>query len=111
MSSHQFFSSDVKGYYINDYLLVHHARKFDLNVIIIIRLKSTYTPDDYILEFSLPCTMTGNIKQQFMLNNLSNGMQKICMSLRRVSSKAELLKQGGPLLRIGFERDHLQTHQ
>lgn len=99
-SNYPFFSSDVKGYDISDYPLVHHARKFGLNAAVAIRLRSTYTRnDDYILEFFLPRSMTGSTEQQLLLNNLSNTMQKICKSLRRVS-EAELLEQSGPLLGI-----------
>ncbi|XVF01908.1 hypothetical protein REPUB_Repub04eG0129600 [Reevesia pubescens] len=51
-SNHSFFSTDVKTYDISDYPLVHHARKFNLNAAVAIRLRSTYTgDDDYILEF------------------------------------------------------------
>lgn len=102
-SSHAFFSSDVKEYDINEYPLVHHARKFGLNAAVAIRLRSTYTQnDDYILEFFLPRTMTGKTEQQLLLINLSNTVQKICKSLRRVS-EAELLEQSGPLLGIPKE--------
>lgn len=79
---------------------MHHARKFALNAAVAIRLRSTYTRnDDYILEFFLPRTTTGSTEQQLLLNNLSNTMQRICRSLRRVS-EFELLEQSGPLLGI-----------
>ncbi|KAK1391092.1 Plant regulator RWP-RK family protein [Heracleum sosnowskyi] len=98
-SIHPFFCSDVKRYDINEYPLVHHARKFGLNGAVAIRLRSTYTRnDDYILEFFLPRTMTGKTEQELMLKNLSNTMQRICRSLRRVS-EAELLEQSDPLLK------------
>ncbi|XP_012478385.1 protein NLP8 [Gossypium raimondii] len=85
-SNHPFFSADVKTYDINDYPLVHHARKFNLNAAVAIRLRSTDTgDDDYILEFFLPVTMKGSSEQQLLLNNLSGTMQRICRSLRTVS--------------------------
>ncbi|XP_039043406.1 protein NLP8-like [Hibiscus syriacus] len=93
-SNHPFFSADVKTYNINDYPLVHHARKFNLNAAVAIRLRSTYTgDDDYILEFFLPVNMTGSSEQQLLLNNLSGTMQRICRSLRTVSD-AEIVGEG-----------------
>ncbi|KAL0286490.1 UNVERIFIED_CONTAM: protein NLP9 [Sesamum angustifolium] len=86
-----FFYPDVKEYHITEYPLVHHARRFGLNAAVAIRLRSTHTgDDDYILEFFLPVNMKGSIEQQLLLNNLSNTMQKLCTSLRKVSD-AELL--------------------
>lgn len=94
-SNHPFFSTDVKSYDISEYPLVHHARKFDLNAAVSIRLRSTYTgDDDYILEFFLPVNMSGSSEQQHLLNNLSGTMQRMCKSLRTVSD-AELLGAGG----------------
>ncbi|KAK6279487.1 hypothetical protein POUND7_019754 [Theobroma cacao] len=91
-SNHPFFSSDVKTYDISDYPLVHHARKFNLNAAVAIRLRSTYTgDDDYILEFFLPINMKGSSEQQLLLNNLSGTMQRICRSLRTVSD-AEIVE-------------------
>ncbi|KAL2230390.1 UNVERIFIED_CONTAM: Protein NLP9 [Sesamum indicum] len=90
-SNQPFFYPDVKEYHITEYPLVHHARRFGLNAAVAIRLRSTYTgDDDYILEFFLPVNMKGRIEQQLLLNNLSNTMQKLCTSLRKVSD-AELL--------------------
>ncbi|KAE8658909.1 Protein NLP9 [Hibiscus syriacus] len=93
-SNHPFFSADVKTYNINDYPLVHHARKFNLNAAVAIRLRITYTgDDDYILEFFLPVNMTGSSEQKLLLNNLSGTMQRICRSLRTVSD-AEIVGEG-----------------
>ncbi|EXC33984.1 Protein NLP8 [Morus notabilis] len=81
-----FFLPDVKTYDINEFPLVHHARKFGLNAAVAIRLRSTYTGDcDYILEFFLPVNMKGASEQQLLLNNLSGTMQRICKNLRTVS--------------------------
>ena len=89
-----FFFPDVKAYDINEYPLVHHARKFGLNAAVAIRLRSTYTGDcDYILEFFLPVNMKGSSEQQLLLNNLSGTMQRICKSLRTVSD-VELVGAG-----------------
>ncbi|ESW03917.1 hypothetical protein PHAVU_011G052100 [Phaseolus vulgaris] len=89
-SNHPFFYTDVKTYDIGEYPLVHHARKYNLNAAVAIRLRSTYTnDDDYILEFFLPVTMTGSSEQQLLLDNLSGTMRRICRSLRTVSD-AEL---------------------
>ncbi|XP_061353799.1 protein NLP9-like [Gastrolobium bilobum] len=89
-SNHPFFYPDVKAYDINEYPLVHHARKYNLNAAVAIRLRSTYTnDDDYILEFFLPVNMRGSSEQQLLLDNLSGTMQRICRSLRTVSD-AEL---------------------
>ncbi|KAI3470170.1 hypothetical protein Pfo_026833 [Paulownia fortunei] len=86
-----FFYPDVREYHISEYPLVHHARKCGLNAAVAIRLRSTYTgDDDYILEFFLPVNMKGGTEQQLLLNNLSNTMQRICRSLRKVSD-TELL--------------------
>lgn len=83
-----FFFPDVKTYNIDEYPLVHHARKFELNAAVAIRLRSTYTGDcDYILELFLPVNMKGAPEQQLLLNNLSGTMQRICKSLRTVSDK------------------------
>lgn len=85
-----FFFADVKNYHINEYPLVQHARKFQLNAAVSIRLRSTYTgSDDYILEFFLPINMKGTKEQQLLLDSLSGTMQRICRSLRTVSD-AEL---------------------
>ncbi|KAL0413778.1 UNVERIFIED_CONTAM: protein NLP9 [Sesamum radiatum] len=90
-SNQPFFNPDVKEYHITEYPLVHHARRFGLNAAVAIRLRSTYTgEDDYILEFFLPVNMKGSTEQQLLLNNLSNTMQKLCTSLRKVSD-AELI--------------------
>ncbi|CAJ1933363.1 unnamed protein product [Sphenostylis stenocarpa] len=89
-SNHPFFYTDVKTYDISEYPLVHHARKYNLNAAVAIRLRSTYTnDDDYILEFFLPVNMTGSSEQQLLLDNLSGTMRRICRSLRTVSD-AEL---------------------
>nr|DAD25183.1 TPA_asm: hypothetical protein HUJ06_026647 [Nelumbo nucifera] len=91
-SNHPFFSPDVKVYSINEYPLVHHARKFDLNSAVAIRLRSTFTgDDDYILEFFLPVNCKRSSEQQLLLNNLSSTMQRLCRSLRTVSD-AELVR-------------------
>ncbi|XP_014494469.1 protein NLP9 [Vigna radiata var. radiata] len=85
-SNHPFFYTDVKTYDISEYPLVHHARKYNLNAAVAIRLRSTYTnDDDYILEFFLPVNMTGSSEQQLLLDNLSGTMRRICRSLRTVS--------------------------
>ncbi|KAG4384820.1 hypothetical protein GLYMA_13G346300v4 [Glycine max] len=85
-SNHPFFYPDVKTYDISEYPLVHHARKYNLNAAVAIRLRSTYTnDDDYILEFFLPVNMKGSSEQQLLLDNLSGTMQRICSSLRTVS--------------------------
>ncbi|XP_074574350.1 protein NLP2-like [Curcuma longa] len=91
-SNHPFFSPDVKEYDIQEYPLVHHARKFNLHAAVAIRLRTTYTgDDDYILEFFLPVNCTGTEEQQLLLNILSSNVKKICRSLRTVSDagKAE----------------------
>ncbi|GAB4859093.1 hypothetical protein Ancab_010558 [Ancistrocladus abbreviatus] len=81
-----FFFPDVKKYHINEYPLVHHARKFGLAAAVAIRLRSTHTRnDDYILEFFLPLNITGTKEQQLLLDSLSGTMQRICQSLRTVS--------------------------
>lgn len=94
-SNHPFFYPDVKEYHINEYPLVHHARKFGLNAAVAIRLRSILTgDDDYVLEFFLPVDMEGSTEQQLLLNNLSRTMQRICRSLRTLSD-AELIGEGG----------------
>ncbi|XVF29460.1 hypothetical protein REPUB_Repub15cG0123200 [Reevesia pubescens] len=101
-SNHPFFSADVKTYDISDYPLVHHARKFNLNAAVAIRLRSNYTgDDDYILEFFLPISMKGSSEQQLLLNNLSGTMQRICRSLRTVSD-AEIVEQES---KVEFQRE------
>ncbi|KAH6757291.1 hypothetical protein C2S52_023529 [Perilla frutescens var. hirtella] len=91
-SNHPFFYPDIKEYHISEYPLVHHARKFGLNAVVAIRLRSTYTGDnDYILEFFLPVDMKGSTEQQLLLNNLSSTMPRLCKSLRTVSN-TELYK-------------------
>ncbi|KAK8948538.1 Protein NLP2 [Platanthera zijinensis] len=83
LSQHPIFSSDVKGYDIGEYPLVHHARKFGLQAAVAIWLKSTFTgDDDFVLEFFLPVNCKGCAEQQLLLDNLSVSMQKICRSLR-----------------------------
>ncbi|XP_065865723.1 protein NLP9 isoform X2 [Euphorbia lathyris] len=100
-SNHPFFVPDVKSYNISEYPLVHHARKYNLNAAVAIRLRSTYTGcDDYILEFFLPTNIKGSSEQQLLLNNLSGTMQKICKSLRTVSD-AELT--GGEDYKVEFQ--------
>ncbi|RDY12664.1 Protein NLP8, partial [Mucuna pruriens] len=95
LSNHPFFYTDVKTYDIGEYPLVHHARKYNLNAAVAIRLRSTYTnDDDYIIEFFLPVNMTGSSEQQLLLDNLSGTMRRICRSLRTVSD-AELTRIQG----------------
>ncbi|KAL0456385.1 UNVERIFIED_CONTAM: protein NLP8 [Sesamum latifolium] len=99
-SNQPFFYPDVKEYHITEYPLVHHARRFGLNAAVAIRLRSTYTGyDDYILEFFLPVNMKGSTEQQLLLNNLSNTMQKLCTSLRKVSD-AELVGKNNCKVRL-----------
>ncbi|GAU21972.1 hypothetical protein TSUD_111120 [Trifolium subterraneum] len=106
-SNHPFFYSDVKTYDISEYPLVHHARKFNLNAAVAIRLRSTYTNnDDYILEFFLPINMKGSSEQQLLLDNLSGTMQKICKSLRTVSG-AELSEIESS--QAGFEKNSVPS--
>ncbi|XP_047959156.1 protein NLP9 [Salvia hispanica] len=91
-SNHPFFNPDVKEYHVNDYPLVHHARKFGLNAAIAIRIRSVYTGNnDYILEIFLPINMKTSVEHQLLLSNLSVTMQQINKSLRIVSN-TELLK-------------------
>ncbi|CAJ1955506.1 unnamed protein product [Sphenostylis stenocarpa] len=100
-SNHPFFYPDVKTYDISEYPLVHHARKYNLNAAVAIRLRSTYTDDDdYILEFFLPVNMRGSSEQQLLLDNLSGTMQRICSSLRTVSD-AELSRIESSQVRFG----------
>ena len=100
-SNHPFFSADVKTCDISDYPLVHHARKFNLNAVVAIKLRSTYTDDDdYILEFFLPINIKGSSEQQLLLNNLSGTMQRICRSLRTLSD-AEIVGEGS---KVEFQR-------
>ncbi|KAK2371186.1 Plant regulator RWP-RK family protein [Trifolium repens] len=106
-SNHPFFYSDVKTYDISEYPLVHHARKFNLNAAVAIRLRSTYTNnDDYILEFFLPINMKGSSEQQLLLDNLSGTMQRICKSLRTVSG-AELSEMESS--QAGFEKNNVPS--
>jgi hypothetical protein len=106
-SNHPFFYSDVKTYDISEYPLVHHARKFNLNAAVAIRLRSTYTNnDDYILEFFLPINMKGSSEQQLLLDNLSGTMQRICKSLRTVSG-AELSEMESS--QAGFEKNSVPS--
>ncbi|XP_052483825.1 protein NLP9 [Gossypium raimondii] len=105
-SNHPFFSADVKTYDVSDYPLVHHARKFNLNAAVAIRLRSTYTSDDdYILELFLPINMKGSLEQQLLLNNLSGTMQRICRTLRTVSD-AEIV---GERSKFEFQRVTVPT--
>ncbi|TKY67481.1 NLP8 protein [Spatholobus suberectus] len=102
-SNHPFFYTDVKTYDVSEYPLVHHARKYNLNAAVAIRLRSTYTNnDDYILEFFLPVNMTGGSEQQLLLDNLSGTMRRICRSLRTVSD-AELTGMEGS--QAGFPKE------
>lgn len=102
-SNHPFFYNDVKAYDISEYPLVHHARKYNLNAAVAIRLRSTYTnDDDYVLEFFLPVNMTGSSEQQLLLDNLSGTMQRICKSLRTVSD-AELIGIKGS--QVGLQKE------
>ncbi|KAL1535321.1 protein NLP9-like [Salvia divinorum] len=91
-SNQPFFYPDVKECHVNDYPLVHHARKFGLNAAIAIRTISVYTGNnDYILEIFLPINMKTSAEHQLLLSNLSITMQQINKSLRIVSN-TELLK-------------------
>ncbi|KAK8978559.1 hypothetical protein V6N11_055547 [Hibiscus sabdariffa] len=105
-SNHPLFSADVKTYDVIDYPLVHHARKFNLNAAVAIRLRSTYTgDDDYILELFLPINMKGSSEQQLLLNNLSGTMQRICRTLRTVPD-AEFF---GERSKVEFQRVTVPT--
>ncbi|MED6144681.1 hypothetical protein PIB30_017781 [Stylosanthes scabra] len=104
-SNHPFFCPDVKAYNISEYPLVHHARKYNLNAAVAIRLRSTYTnDDDYILEFFLPVNMKGSSEQQLLLDNLSGTMQKVCRNLRTVSDE-ELSRMEGS--QVGIENKNV----
>ncbi|CAL4994752.1 unnamed protein product [Urochloa decumbens] len=86
LSNSPFFSVDVRDYDICDYPLAHHARKFGLQSAVAIRLRSTYTgSDDYVLEYFLPPMCKGCDKQQRLLDDISETMQRVCKSLRTVS--------------------------
>ncbi|GFP85210.1 protein nlp9 [Phtheirospermum japonicum] len=85
-SNQPFFNSDVRGYNISEYPLVHHARKVGLNAGVAIMLRSAHDHnDDYILELFLPANMKDGMEQQFLLRNLYNSMQSLCVNLRQVS--------------------------
>ncbi|KAK7261650.1 hypothetical protein RIF29_27966 [Crotalaria pallida] len=104
-SNHPFFYPDVKAYDISEYPLVQHARKYNLNAAVAIKLRSTYTnDDDYILEFFLPLNVRGSLEQQLLLDSLSGTMQKVCKSLRTVSD-AELSGTEGS--QTGFEKKNV----
>ncbi|KAG8369459.1 hypothetical protein BUALT_Bualt14G0015900 [Buddleja alternifolia] len=93
-SNEPFFYHDVKEFDISQYPLVHHARKFGLNAAVAIRVRSSYTgDDDYILELFLPVNMKGSSEQQLLLGNLSNTIQRMWRSLRKVSSDGEVNEQ------------------
>lgn len=99
-SNQPFFYPDVKAYDVGEYPLVQHARKYNLNAAVAIRLRSTFTnDDDYILEFFLPVNMRGSSEQQLLLDNLSGTMQRICKSLRTVTD-AELSGISGSLVNL-----------
>ncbi|XP_027354094.1 protein NLP8-like isoform X2 [Abrus precatorius] len=103
-SNHPFFYTDVKTYDISEYPLVHHARKYNLNAAVAIRLRSIHTNnDDYILEFFLPVNMTGSSEQQLLLDNLSGTMRRVCSGLRTVSD-AELTRKEGSQVRFQKEK-------
>ncbi|GMJ01704.1 NIN-like protein 8 [Hibiscus trionum] len=105
-SNHPYFSADVKTCDVSDYPLVHHARKFNLNAAVAIRMRSTYTgDDDYILELFLPINMKGSSEQQLLLNNLSGTMQRICRTLRTVPD-AEIF---GEWSKVEFQRVTVPT--
>ncbi|XP_054812354.1 protein NLP9-like [Prosopis cineraria] len=104
MSNQPFFYPDVKAYDVGEYPLVQHARKYNLNAAVAIRLRSTFTnDDDYILEFFLPVNMRGSSEQQLLLDNLSGTMQRICKSLRTVTD-AELSGTSGSLVNLQNEK-------
>ncbi|PKA56248.1 Protein NLP2 [Apostasia shenzhenica] len=85
LSNYPFFYADVREYDILEYPLAHHARKFNLQAAVAIRLRSTYTgDDDYILEFFLPVNCKGSAEQQLLLNNLLITMRNLCRTLRTV---------------------------
>jgi len=92
----------VKRYDSSEYPLVHHARKYNLNVAVGIRLRSTYT-NDYILEFFLEVTMKESSKQQLLLDNISGTMHRICRSLRIVLD-AELIGIEGSVAEFPKEK-------
>ncbi|KAJ0258457.1 Protein NLP8 [Hirschfeldia incana] len=95
ISNQPCFSSDVKGYDISEYPLVHHARKYGLNAAVAIKLRSTYTgEDDYILELFLPLSMKGSLEQQHLLDSLSGTMQRLCRTLRTVSDVGATKRNG-----------------
>ncbi|KZV50822.1 hypothetical protein F511_09880 [Dorcoceras hygrometricum] len=107
-SNHPVFHPDVKDYHINEYPLVHHARKFGLNAAVAIRLRSTHTGNnDYVLEFFLPVDIKGTTEQQLLLDNLSSTMQRMCKSLRTVS-EAELLAPEGDL-KVGVRDEDIRV--
>ncbi|GFP96819.1 protein nlp9 [Phtheirospermum japonicum] len=85
-SNQPFFNSDVRGYHISEYPLVHHARKVGLNAGVAIRLRSALGDNnDYILELFLPANMKDGMEQQFFLRNLYNTMQSLFVNLKQVS--------------------------
>ncbi|KAL3641594.1 hypothetical protein CASFOL_012409 [Castilleja foliolosa] len=83
-----FFNSDVRGYHISDYPLVHHARKVGLKAGVAIRLRNVHgDKNDYILELFFPVNMQNGMEQQFLLRKLDIAMESLCVNLRQVSEE------------------------
>ncbi|BFI22491.1 protein MpNIN [Marchantia polymorpha subsp. ruderalis] len=87
-SNQPVFESDVRNYPKIEYPLGHYAKMFGLSAAVAIRLRSIHTgSDDYVLEFFLPPSCVDGNEQQLLLNALSITMQRVCRSLRTVTSK------------------------
>lgn len=82
------FSTDVTSFSKIDYPLSHHARIFGFRAAVAIRLRSIHnSTDDFVLEFFLPVNCTDSEEQRKMLTSLSMIIQRVCRSLRVISSK------------------------
>ncbi|KAL3676949.1 hypothetical protein R1sor_026897 [Riccia sorocarpa] len=95
-SNRPVFESDVRNYPKYEYPLGHYAKMFGLSAAVAIRLRSIHTgSDDYVLEFFLPPSCVDGNEQQLLLNALSITMQRVCRSLRTVTSKELEEEQDG----------------
>ncbi|XP_075516735.1 protein NLP5-like isoform X1 [Primulina tabacum] len=82
------FLPDITSFSKTEYPLSHHARMFELQAAVAIRLRSICTGSaDFVLEFFLPIDCKDLEEQKKMLTSLSHIIRNVCRTLRVVTDK------------------------
>ncbi|PKA61115.1 Protein NLP1 [Apostasia shenzhenica] len=82
------FSADITAFSKIEYPLSHHAKLFNLQAAVAIRLRSIHSSNvDFVLELFLPIDCREHEEQIMILNSLSITVQQVSRSLRFITAK------------------------